>query len=241
MISITTPHPTPASTQARIIEPDKRSEAANTFKERFLKYREKLFEFLGHDGVAWNNNYGEHAIKTFAHYRVRSDGNVNESGLNAYLTLLSVHQTCKNKRIGLLGFLLSRSRFRDSMAYLPACTAARWPISGRHILAQFDDQSVIILQAYRPAIGHFAAKNGFFGGEFSLNPMSWIKPIPAFPFSRRLPGDLRGFYGPVELEHTVRRSIPGGCDGCYRRGCLGPDPIAPSHHRTDGEYHFDLR
>jgi hypothetical protein len=56
-----------------IIEPEKRSEAANTFKERFLKYRPKLFEFLSHDGVAWNNNYAEHAIKSFAHYRVRSD------------------------------------------------------------------------------------------------------------------------------------------------------------------------
>ena len=54
--------------------------------------------------------------------------------------------------------------------------AARWPTNGRHILAQFDDQSVIVYQAYRPAIGHFAAKNGFFGGDFSLNRMSWIKP-----------------------------------------------------------------
>jgi hypothetical protein len=54
--------------------------------------------------------------------------------------------------------------------------AARWPNSGRHILAQFDDDSVVVYQAYRPAIGHFAAKNGFFGGEFSLSRMSWIKP-----------------------------------------------------------------
>ena len=54
--------------------------------------------------------------------------------------------------------------------------AARWPTSGRHILAQFDDESVTVYQAYRPAIGHFAAKNGFFGGPFSLNRMSWIKP-----------------------------------------------------------------
>ena len=53
---------------------------------------------------------------------------------------------------------------------------ARWPNSGRHILAQFDDESVIVYQAYRPAIGHFAARNGCFGGEFSLNRMSWIKP-----------------------------------------------------------------
>jgi hypothetical protein len=53
---------------------------------------------------------------------------------------------------------------------------ARWPESGRHILAQFDDLSVIVYQAYRPAIGHFAAQYGYFGGEFSLRRMSWIKP-----------------------------------------------------------------
>lgn len=52
----------------------------------------------------------------------------------------------------------------------------RWPQTGRHILAQYDDQSIIIYQAYRPSIGHFAAANGYFGAEFSLNRMSWIKP-----------------------------------------------------------------
>lgn len=51
-----------------------------------------------------------------------------------------------------------------------------WPKSGRHILAQFDSESVVVYQAYRPSIGHFAAKKGFFSGEFSLNRMSWIKP-----------------------------------------------------------------
>ena len=52
----------------------------------------------------------------------------------------------------------------------------RWPNTGRHILAQFDDDTVVVYQAYRPAIGHFAAEHGYFGGEFSLNRMSWIKP-----------------------------------------------------------------
>jgi hypothetical protein len=52
----------------------------------------------------------------------------------------------------------------------------RWPVSGRHILAQFDADSVVVYQAYRPAIGNFAAKNQQFGGEFSFNRMSWIKP-----------------------------------------------------------------
>ena len=52
----------------------------------------------------------------------------------------------------------------------------RWPGSGRHILAQFDADSVVVYQAYRPAIGNFATRNGFFGGEFGLGRMSWIKP-----------------------------------------------------------------
>ncbi|PSB55781.1 DUF4291 domain-containing protein [Chamaesiphon polymorphus] len=51
------------------------------------------------------------------------------------------------------------------------------PKIGRYILAQFDDEGVIVYQAYRPEIGHFAATNGYFGGErFSLTRMSWIKP-----------------------------------------------------------------
>ena len=54
--------------------------------------------------------------------------------------------------------------------------ANRWPASGRHILAQFDDDAVVVYQAYRAAIGRFAAEHGYFGGEFSFERMSWIKP-----------------------------------------------------------------
>ena len=54
--------------------------------------------------------------------------------------------------------------------------SARWPKQGRHILAQFDEDSVIVYQAYRPEIGNFAVENGYFGGEFSYSRMSWIKP-----------------------------------------------------------------
>jgi Domain of unknown function (DUF4291) len=52
----------------------------------------------------------------------------------------------------------------------------RLPKIGRQIIAQFDDEGVVVYQAYRPAIGAFAATHGYFGGEFSLNRMSWIKP-----------------------------------------------------------------
>lgn len=54
--------------------------------------------------------------------------------------------------------------------------AQGWPKEGEHILAQYDDNSVIVYQAYRPAIGLFAVENQYFGGEFRLNRMSWIKP-----------------------------------------------------------------
>lgn len=50
------------------------------------------------------------------------------------------------------------------------------PKTGRHILAQYDSESVVVYQAYRPEIGDFAIKHGYFGGEFSFNRMSWIKP-----------------------------------------------------------------
>ena len=51
-----------------------------------------------------------------------------------------------------------------------------WPREGRHILAQYDDETVVVYQAYRPAIGRFAAEHGAFGGEFSYSRMSWVKP-----------------------------------------------------------------
>jgi len=50
-----------------------------------------------------------------------------------------------------------------------------WPTTGRHILAQFDKDTIIVYQAYCPNIGHFAVENGFFGGVFKYSRMSWIK------------------------------------------------------------------
>lgn len=51
-----------------------------------------------------------------------------------------------------------------------------WPKDGRHILAQFDAESVVVYQAYNPAIGRFTAAHGTFGGGFSYDRMSWVKP-----------------------------------------------------------------
>lgn len=52
----------------------------------------------------------------------------------------------------------------------------RWPSSGEYILAHFDDNSIIVYQAYSPAIAGFALANGQLGGPaFSFTRMSWIK------------------------------------------------------------------
>ncbi|MCH2235600.1 MAG: DUF4291 domain-containing protein [Crocinitomicaceae bacterium] len=51
-----------------------------------------------------------------------------------------------------------------------------WPNEGYHIMAQYDDEKIIVYQSYRPEIGNFAVENQFFGGAFSLDRMTWIKP-----------------------------------------------------------------
>jgi hypothetical protein len=58
---------------------------------------------------------------------------------------------------------------------LYASQTERLPRSGRHILAQFNDDAIVVYQAFRPAIGLWAAEHGRFGGEFSFARMSWIK------------------------------------------------------------------
>jgi predicted RecB family nuclease len=89
------------------------SDLAQTYQQRLTKNREKLFTFLRHDSVPWNNNSAEHAIKHYAYYRKVSDGQMTESGSSDYLVLLSVYQTCKYKGVSFLKFLLSGERDVD--------------------------------------------------------------------------------------------------------------------------------
>lgn len=53
---------------------------------------------------------------------------------------------------------------------------ARWPASGRHILADYDAESVVVYQAYTPAIAVPAARENRFGPPWSRSRMTWIKP-----------------------------------------------------------------
>lgn len=90
-----------------------RSEAAESLRTRLNKYREKLFMFIHHDGVPWNNNNAENAIKRFAYYREDTVGLLKEAGLTSYLVLLSICQTCRYKGVSFLKFLLSREQDVD--------------------------------------------------------------------------------------------------------------------------------
>jgi hypothetical protein len=82
--------------------------------ERLLKNRDKLFTFIQHDGVPWNNNNAENAIKRFAYYREDTVGVMKEAGLTDYLVLLSLCHTCRYRGISFLKFLLSRERAIDA-------------------------------------------------------------------------------------------------------------------------------
>lgn len=53
----------------------------------------------------------------------------------------------------------------------------RLPTSGRQVIAQKEDDNMIVYQAFNPAIAAYAIVNQKFGGDhYSFNRMSWIKP-----------------------------------------------------------------
>jgi hypothetical protein len=83
------------------------SDVASALKKRFEKNRDKLFTFLRFDGVPWNNNNAEHAIKAFARLRGVISGLSTKKGVDEYVTLLSVSETCKYQGVDFLAFLQS--------------------------------------------------------------------------------------------------------------------------------------
>jgi predicted RecB family nuclease len=86
------------------------SEVAIACKHRCEKCRGKLFTFLHHDGVAWNNNYAEHAIKSYAKLRRNFVSTPSEGSISRFLVLMSIYQTCHMRGIDFLSFLCSGER-----------------------------------------------------------------------------------------------------------------------------------
>jgi len=104
-----------------------------------------------------------------------------------------------------------------------------WPQSGRHILAQFDAETIVVYQAYRPAIGDFAATHGYFGGEFSYRRMSWIKPNFLWMMYRSDWGRSQG--QEIVLAVRLRRSF---IDMLLKQAV--PTSFAPARFQNEAEW-----
>jgi len=90
------------------------SDASKALQERLLRNRDRLFTFLQHDGVPWNNNLAENAIKCVCKYRDDVGRSVKAAGLTEHLVLLSLYQTCRVRDVSFLKFLLSGERDMDA-------------------------------------------------------------------------------------------------------------------------------
>jgi hypothetical protein len=82
------------------------AEAGLALQKRIEKNEDKLFTFLHHDGVPWNNNNAEHAVRAFTRLR-NVIGTSTPKGHRDYATLLSIQQTLHYRGRGLLDFLRS--------------------------------------------------------------------------------------------------------------------------------------
>ena len=92
------------------------SPLAKNYQRRLNKNRNKLFVFLEHDGVPWNNNNAEHAIKRFAFLRKVIGGSSTAKGIKEYLILLSICETLRLRGLSVLKFFMSGTVDIDAFA-----------------------------------------------------------------------------------------------------------------------------
>lgn len=111
-----------------------------------------------------------------------------------------------------------------------------WPKEGRHILAQFDDDSIVEYQAYGPAIGRFAIENGVFGGGFSYSRMSWMKPNFLWMM-------YRSGWGTKENQEVTLACGSGGrfSTRCFPKLCPHRGTVASSAPKRSGHGQWDGR
>lgn len=88
------------------------SEPVRTFQKRFDRYRDSLFTFLTRDGIPWENNMAERAIRQLAVQR-KISGTFFKRVAPQYLLLLAVSQTCRFQGKSFLKFLLSKETDLD--------------------------------------------------------------------------------------------------------------------------------
>src|SRR5262249_29851549 len=99
--------------QRNITGRDYRSEVTETYRKRFDRYRDSLFTFLNEDGIPWENNMAERAIRQLAVQR-KISGSFFKRSAGHYLLLLAISQTCRFQGKSFLKFLLSKETDVDS-------------------------------------------------------------------------------------------------------------------------------
>src|SRR5260370_16394341 len=77
----------------RLLAREYKTELAQKAQDRFRRNQGKLFTFLDHDNVPWNNNNAEHAIKAFAALRNVIEAHSTESRCRDSLVLLIFYPT----------------------------------------------------------------------------------------------------------------------------------------------------
>jgi hypothetical protein len=90
----------------RVVAMNCGAEAGLALQKRIEKNRDKLFTFLDYDGVPWNNNNAEHAVRAFTRLR-NAIGTSTPKGTREFATLLSIQQTLRYRGRGFLEFMRS--------------------------------------------------------------------------------------------------------------------------------------
>jgi hypothetical protein len=96
-----------------VIEMKCANEAGRALQKRIERNKDNLFTFLDYDGVPWNNNNAEHAVRAVVRLR-NVIGQSTPKGHREYATLLSIQQTLRYRGLGFLDFLRSGRMEIDS-------------------------------------------------------------------------------------------------------------------------------
>jgi hypothetical protein len=88
-------------------------EIVSKYQKRFHRYSESIFLFLQEDGIPWNNNMAERAIRHLAIQR-KISGSFYRRTATEYLRLLGIAQTCRFQEKSFFRFLISQEKDVDS-------------------------------------------------------------------------------------------------------------------------------
>ena len=147
-------------------------------RDSLLVWNLKQLDWDWHNSILieWTCGAGVEATRTF----------LTESEGSEAKTLLAYIDDCSAKGTSFKEFTPSIWMYRtgyqlptlaSELAYEPyKVQELRWPREGRRILAHYDDDTIIVYQAFRSEIGNHAVRHQKFGDGFSLSRMSWVKP-----------------------------------------------------------------